>query len=278
MTRPERVAVCLLVMVAFVVSASVFAACGDPESSSFSVDAPRVSDRTFTGDNWAELAAVPDRFKDARVDIVGEVFGEPVRDEDEVHWQMWPHPTNVDWLVVASFEDPSFRVGDGDFVHVLGTVKGETEGEIPLLATVDAVAVRVEAAEIVDQSEAAPPAVRTVEVGQRREQHGLVVTLDKVEFAAEETRVYVTVENLSTAIASFNAYTTGGTQGQTEYMPVDLSPYPWVEPELQPGMTSSGVVLLPAMDPTRITTLSFQPRTDDYQSEFVPYVYEIAAE
>ena len=167
------------------------AACGGSESSS---DAAAATEQTFTRDNWAELAADPDAFEGAGVDIVGQVMGEPQRDGDVTYWQMWPHPTNVDWFAVVGFEDPSFTIADGDYVHVLGTVRGKTEGEIPFLATLDAVAVRAETAEVVDESALAPPALRTVEPAQSIEQHGLVVTVDKVEFAANETRVFVTVE------------------------------------------------------------------------------------
>ena len=251
------------------------AACGDDESSS---DAAAASEQTFTRDNWAELATDPDAFEGAGVDIVGQVLGEPQRDGDVTYWQMWPHPTNVNWFAVVGFEDPSFTIADGDYVHVLGTVRGKTEGEIPFLATLDAVAVRAETAEVVDESALAPPALRTVEPAQSIDQHGLIVTVDKVEFAANETRVFVTVDNRSAATASFNGYKTRALQGQTSYEPEDLTPYQWVEPELPPGAASSGVVLFTAMDPVQATELHFEPRTDDYQLEFSPYVFEIAAE
>ncbi len=272
MARPLR-GVMFIVLV-LVLSACVLAGCGGEESAS---DTSAASGKTFTRDNWAELAAAPDSFKDARVDIVGAVFGEPVKDGNVTHWQMWPHPTNVDWLAVVDFEDSAFAIADGDYVHVVGTVRGETKGEIPLLATLDAVAVRAETAEVVDESALAPTALRTVTVAMSAEQHQLVITVDKVEFAANETRVYVTVNNQSTATASFNGYKTRAVQGLTEYQPQDLSPYPWVEQELPPDAVSSGVVLLPAMDPAQATELSFEPRTDDYQLEFSPYVFEIAA-
>ncbi len=264
----------LLVVVAFVLSASALAGCGDGGSSSDTSAAPGP---VFTRDNWGDLAADPDTFKGARVDIVGSVLGEPVRDGDVTHWQMWAHPTNVEWFAVIDFEDASFTIADGDYVHVLGTVRGRTEGEIPLLAVLDAVAVHAETAEVVDESAAAPPALRTVEVGESIEQHQLVVTLSRVEFAANETRVYLTVSNQSTATASFNGYKTRAVQGQTQYQTEDLSPYPWVEATLPPGSTSSGVVLLKAMDPAQATELSFDARTDDYQLEFGPYVFVIAA-
>jgi hypothetical protein len=272
--RFSRIAALLVVVVTLVLPASALAGCGGagPSSGTSGTSYP-----VFTRDNWGELATDPDGFKGARVDIVGSVLGEPVKKGDVTYFQMWPHPTNVDWFAVIDFEGASFTIADGDYVHVLGTVRGKTEGKIPLLAIVDAVAVRAETAEVVDESAAAPPALRTVEVGKSVEQHRLVVTLDRVEFAANETRVYVTVSNDSTATASFNGYKTRVVQAQTEYKPEDLSPYPWVEATLPPGMVSSGVVLLKAMDPAQATELSFDSRTDDYQLEFGPYVFMIAA-
>jgi hypothetical protein len=267
--------VTMLIVAVLALSAGVTTGCGGTESSS---NGSQASVRTFTRDDWGELAAAPDGFKGARVDIVGSVLGEPTKDGNVTYWQMWPHPTNVDWMAVVGFEDSSFTIADGDYVHVVGTVQGETKGRIPLLATLDAVAVRAETVEVVEESAAAPPALRTVVVAKSVEQHRLIVTVDKVEFAANETRVYVTVSNQSTASASFNGYKTRAVQGQTEYKPPDLSPYPWVEQELPPGAVSSGVVLLPGTNRAQAVKLSFEPRTDDYQVEFSPYIFEIAAE
>jgi hypothetical protein len=266
-TRLLRIATLLVAVATLALLASALVACGGTSGTSHPV---------FTRDNWGELATDPDGFKGARVDIVGSVLGEPVKDGDVTRFQMWPHPTNVDWFAVVEFKDGSFAIADGDYVHVLGTVRGKTEGAIPLLAIVDAVAVRAETAEVVDENAAAPPALRTVAVGTSLEQHQLVVTLDKVEFAANETRLYLTVSNRSTATATFNGYKTRAVQGQTEYKPEDLSPYPWVEMTLPPGVASSGVVLFGAMDPALATELSFDARTDDYQLEFNPYVFVIA--
>lgn len=268
-----RVALMFAAEVALVLSVLMLTSCGGSSSSS---NASAAFDRTFTRDNWAELDADPDAFEGAWLNIVGEVLGEPVKDGDSTYWQMWPHPTNVDWLAVVEFEDPSFTIADGDCVRVLGTVRGTAEGKIPFLATLDAVAVRAETAEVVDRDALAPPALRTVEVAQSVDQHRLVVTVDKVEFAANETRVYVTVSNQSAATAMFNGYKARAIQGQTQYAPEDLTYYPWVEPELPPAASSSGVILFRALDPLQATKLSLEPRTDDYQLKFTPYAFAIA--
>lgn len=275
LAKSLRVAIILAAEVALVLSVLMLTSCGGSSSSS---NASAAFDQTFTRDNWAELAADPDSFKGARVDIVGAVLGEPVKDGKITYWQMWPHPTNVDWLAVVDFENASFIITDDEYVHVVGTVRGKTEGEIPLLATLDAVAVRAETAEVVDRDALAPPALRTVEVARSVDQHRLAVTVDKVEFALNETRVYVTVDNRSTATASFNGYKARAIQGQTQYAPEDLTYYPWVEPELPPAASSSGVMLFKALDPVQATKLSLEPRTNDYQLEFTPYVFAIAAE
>jgi hypothetical protein len=267
-----RVAVILVAVLALVASAP--AGCGGEGSSS---DTSAASDLVFTRDNWADLAADPDSFKGARVDIVGAVLGEPVKDGKSTYWQMWPHPTNVEWFAVVAFEGVSFTIADGEYVHVVGTAQGRTEGEIPLLATIDAVTVRAETAEVVDRSALTPPALRTVKVAKSVEQHDLVVTVDKVEFAANETRVYVTVDNRSDATASFYDYKVKAAQGQIQYEAEYFTYYPQVQSQLPPRTASSGVVLFKALDPVRATELSFETRTDNYQLEFNPYVFEIAS-
>ena len=82
-------------------------------------------------------------------------------------------------------------------------VKDEFTGKNAFGGDVSAVAVIADTAEVVDALAAAPPATATAKVSKTQTQHGLSITIEKVEFADAETRVFVSVRNASSHNASF---------------------------------------------------------------------------
>lgn len=235
------------------------------------------SGEKFTRENWAKLVADPDGFEGARVDVVGRVLGAPEQDEDGTYFQMYADPKNYEWSTIVAVEDPDLILADGDYVHVIGTVKGQIEGENAFGVTVTAVAVVADTVEVVDAVALSGPPLRTATLGQSIDQHGVVVAVEKVEFGPDETRVYVTVTNNATEKASFYDFNAKATQGQTQY-DAEYSEYPGVQSELLPGIVSSGIVLFPAMDPQQATTLYLEARSEDYELNFTPYLFELAGE
>ena len=243
--------------------------------ASTTTEAP--SGQSFTRDNWATLIADPDDFKGSDVDIVGRVLGAPEKDEDGTHFQMYADPKNYEWSTIVAVEDPTLVLADGDYVHVAGTVKGKFEGENAFGATVTAVAVLADTVEVVDATALAGPPLRTVTLGKSIDQHGVVVAVEKVEFGADETRAYVTVSNNTAEKASFYDFNAKAIQGQTQH-DAEYSEYPAVQSELLSGIVSSGIVLFPAIDPKQATKLYLEARSENYEVEFTPYVFEIAGE
>jgi hypothetical protein len=132
---------------------------------------------------------------------------------------------------------------------------------------------------VVDATATAPEALRTAEVDLTQKQHGLAVTVSKVEFAAEETRVYVTVENGSGDEASFYSFNAKAVQGSTQYEPDSWgSDYPEVQSDILPGVSTSGVIVFEAMDPSAPTKIYLEGRAGSYSLDFEPYVFTIPAE
>ncbi len=234
----------------------------------------------FTRENWGELASDPDAHKGARVDIVGRLLQAPVRRDDGSYWQMYADPKNYEWNTSVHFSDPSFPVAADDFVHVTGTVRGALEGKNAFGEMITLVAVLAETAEVVDVMAAASPASRTVMVDQSIDQHGIVITLEKVEFAADETRAFVKVVNESTRTAGlYDLQLATATQDETEYEAERLwDYYPSVEWELPSGMESSGIIVFPALDDSRSVEIRLEAGSDDYTLSFDPYVFEVPAQ
>lgn len=231
--------------------------------------------KRFDRSNIAELASGADAFKGATLDIVGKVFGEIEQVEGQTAWQMWADPKNQEFNMTVLLERPGFTVQDGDYVHVVGTVLGSFEGENLFGGTVSAIAIRAQSAEVVDALAAAPPAMKTVTQRSTQTQHGISITLDKVEFAATETRVFVTVANGSGTEASFFSHSVKAQQGSRQFEPETLTEYPELQSDLLPGSRTSGVLAFPAMAPDQPLKLFFEASSDDYQLDFVPYAFGV---
>jgi hypothetical protein len=234
----------------------------------------------FTRDNWGVLAVDPDAHKGASVDIVGRLLQDPVRRDDGAYWQMYADPKNYDWNSAVQYVDPSIPVGAGDFVHVTGTVKGALEGENSFGENVTLVDILAETAEVVDVMAAASPAEHVALIDASIDQHGLVITLERVEYAADETRVFLNVKNGSTETASlYELQLATAVQGGNIYDTEALwDYYPTVEWELQPGTDSSGVIVFPPLDPSQAVDMRMNAGLDDYTLDFEPYLFEVPAE
>jgi len=238
------------------------------------------STERFTRENWAELLADSEAHIGARAEIVGRLLESPRRRDDGVSFQMYADPKNYDWNTSVSFPDPFVEVEIDDFVRVVGTVEGAMEGENEFGESITVTLISADVVEVVDVMAAASPAVRTAQVGQSLEQHGIAVTVDRVEFALDETRVFVEAANGSGSTAGFyDLVNAEATQDGTVY-PAQFhwDYYPAVSWELPPGETTAGIVVFPPMDATLSVEILLQARSEDYDLLLEPFVFEVAGD
>lgn len=258
---------------------SIAVACGGGSSSSGSGSSPAgmSSSETFTRLNWASLDSNADAHKGAKVDIVGQVFTAPERDDKGTYIQMWSDPQNSEWNTIVAIPDPNFQVNDQDYVHITGTVKGSYTGKYGFGGDVTAVTVLADHAEVVDATAAAPPATAVTTVHQTQAQHGVSITVEKVEFAQTETRVFVTVKNDSKQKASFYSFDAKAVQGTQQFDADSNLDYPEVSSDILPGVSSSGIVVFKPMDSSQPTKLVFQAQNEDYMLNWKPYTFHVQA-
>jgi hypothetical protein len=248
-------------------------ATSQPSTPSSPPTATSTSGPQFTRANWAELASNPDAYKGASVDIVGKVFIDPQRDTKGTYFQMWADPKNSEWNTVVGIGDPNSPVSNNDYVRVVGTVKGKYEGKNAFGGDVSAVAVKASSAKVVDATAAATPPIRVAQVNARQMQNGVTFVLQRVEYATDETRVFVTVENAGKATAHFYGFDSKAVQGTTEYSAKSFTDYPEVQSDILSGVRSSGVVAFPPMHPSKATKFVFTVSSDDYNLTFQPFTF-----
>jgi len=211
------------------------------------------------------------------VDIVGKVFISPEKDVKGTYWQMWSDPKNNEWNTAVAIADPNFQISNDDYVHVVGTVKGKVGGKNAFGADVTAVGVLATKATVVGAIAAASPAQRVVHLDAQQTQNGITIRVTKMEFATDETRVFVSVSNGSNATAHFYDFDAKAVQGTSQFSAESFTDYPSVQSDILTGVTSTGVVVFPTMSPNQLTTLVFNAGSDNYNLTFQPYRFDVQA-
>lgn len=243
--------------VAVALAALALAACGGSE------DNPGEGE-SFTAANWSTLASDPEAHKGATVEVVGHVFTEPERDEEVTYWQMWAKPKANEWNTVVGIKNPNFKISNNDYVRVKGVVAGELEAENAFGGKVSGVTIAANTAEVLTALEAATPPTKTLPSQQQTIGKDILVTVEKVEIAPDETRVYLTVQNDSDATISLYQHTAklivGGQQHEAKFSPEG---YPELPSETVGGASSNGVIVFDPIDANQPT----QFRIDGYSSD-----------
>ena len=232
----------------------------------------------LTNEKWTEVNTNPDSFKGDPVDIIGKIFIAPEKDKNGTYFQMYTDPKNSEFNTIVAINDPNSNIKDGDYVHVIGKIKGKFSGENAFGAKLTAAAVNAEKVEKVDAKEILAPTKLKVDVNQSKEQHGLVITLKRIELANEETRLYVTIKNNSQQKASFYSFNTKAIQGSNQFEEQDNweANYPKISSDILSGVESSGVVTLKPLDVnTKSAKIFLEAGTDNYMLDFSPYVFDV---
>lgn len=249
---------------------------GDGQASEQEPEDLEGSGETFTSENYPELVSDPEAHEGASIDVTGQIFTAPEIVEGDTAFQMYADPENLEWntAVLTRGSDTGFEVDD--YVHVVGTVGGQMEGENAMGGTVTAVLVEAEEAEVVSGVEAVDPTQQTAEVGRTLTDQGFSVKLKKIEFGEETTRVYVSVYNGTDTGASFYEYDAKIIQGSRQLDQETTFDYEVKAPqsELQPGVRTDGVITFGKVDPSQPFDTRLEWSSDNYDVTTRPLVFQ----
>ncbi len=274
-----------LIVVSLLVIGFVFTACGGSSSSGSQEGGSGKSEsqgsgsgKSFTSENYAELVSDPEGNRGASVDITGKVFQPPEVRGGEAVFQMWADPKNSEWNTIVRTDADSARVSSDDYVRVTGNVSGSFEGENAFGATVTAVELEADQIEPVDPIEAIDPTQKSVEVGQTREDNGFSITVDRVDFGREITRVYLSVRNATNNNATFFTHDARIVQGSRQVDTEQPFEYelPRIPSDISPGVVAEGVVAFGPVDPSTPFSITFNWSSRDYSTKTVPLVFEVS--
>ena len=196
----------------------------------------------------------PDEYAGKYVKLSGQLLDAPETDGEITAIQAWHDIENYSQNFIIQ-TDAADGIENQDYVWVDGKIDGTFSGEnafggsveCPLI--VDATVTKGSYMEIV------VPTIAEITPAASQDQNGIVVTVDKVEYAENETRVYVTINNGTDYNFSCGTYSAklliDGKQidqdnmSQTLYNSPELSELSY---EVMAGTSSSGTLIFPAIE------------------------------
>ncbi len=241
-------------------------------STSSSKDTSPLSDSEIK-----ELYTNPDKFEGRTVTLSGQVFSEPEYDESGVYFQMFIDVENAEGNTIVAYPDPDFELESDDYVKLTGAVAGTFEGTNAFGGTVTAPQIIATELEKSSYAEVVAPALKTVELDDATgTQYGYTVSVTKIEFAENETRVYVTVNNNGSdtfSLYSFDAKVIQDGKQYEEESNYDAD-YPEVQSDLLPGATTEGIITFPAMEQKDLQIV-LEAYSENYDEDIEPYTFGI---
>lgn len=265
----------------FVLLMGILGACGGTDKSTETGDEnDNKTKGVLKAEEHDKMYSDPKKYKGYEVELTGKIFSDPEKDDDGTYFQMWGDPENSEKNTVVGIKDPKLDVKSGQYVRVKGVIDDEFEGENAFGATIVAPVIVADSVETVDYITAISPTIKEIKVDQEMNQHNLVVTLQKIEIAKNQTRIYVKVQNNTDDSASFYTHSTklvvGSKQYEEEYIDSDTTGLEEPQSDLLPGIETEGVIVYPAIDPNEESLqLYAEPNTDDYSLDFEPYVFKV---
>ena len=267
------------------VSFILFAMIGDSTSSSSGDSNKNQQDIVENKDENPILAADfhlvqanPKEYKGRTVEFYGKIF-EVEKDTEGTYLQMFVLNNGSDGNTLVGIQDPNLDVKDGDIVCVNGIVKDSFIGKNAFGGEVTAPVITATSIEKSDYATAFAPALKVIEMNQEINQHGYIMTLNRVELAESETRVYLKVQNDTSDEISFYRHSAVMTQGanQLETQSNYKADYPEILSDIMPGVISEGVVTFAPVDPEgENIKLNFKGASDDYSLKFDLFTFECA--
>ena len=272
-------------VISFLSTVLVFSvlACGESQKEETTIT---TSEKEYVSESEISNVFVnPNDYKGKYVEMTGQIFVAPEQDEDGIMLQAWHDPQNSQNNFVVWVEGTNNTFEINDFISVDGEITGEIEGENVFGETVSAPMIDADSIEIQSYMDAVAPTTSEITPENASvEQYGITITIDKVEFAENETRIYMTESNASENTFNLYTYMIGIVQNGKQIeqdmssMSVYEGDYEQLSDNLLPGASSSGILVFPAMDSSVGFQIHAEGMSDNYEQQFEPFVIDVSAQ
>ena len=266
----------IMTLMLVIFSSFIFIGCSSDNASSSSTQNTK-EEVPVPANEFYLVYADPKEYKGRTVEFYGKVFVEPEKDSEGTYLQVFTLEQGNDGNTLVGIKDPNLDISQGDIVYVKGVVGDVHEGTNMFGATIEAPSILATSVEKSDYATAFAPAIKVIEVNQEINQHGYIMTLERVEIAETETRAYLKIKNDSSSNIYFYSFNSFLTQGANQISQEDNweANYPEIDSEILPGIVSEGIVTFaPINVEGENIKLVFEGSSDDYELEFEPFTFE----
>ena len=258
----------LTIIMALVAAICLLAGCGSSEPA----------EKAYIEDSEIDAALSDgDSYKGKYINVAGKVFS-IYKDGDTVAMQAWYDvESGEQQFIVYADKEMAGNVKEDDFIKVDGKISGTFTGENYFGGEITAMTIEAESIEIGGYDDIYAPAESTKEVGETKEQHGVSVTLDRIEYAKGEARVYVSVKNESGYQASIYTYDAKAIQEGKQFEHednyeagdnVDIG-------DVLDGASKEGILRFKGLNPEKPVKIQLGAYSDNYDIEMEDYVFEV---
>ena len=234
----------------------------------------------FSNRNLGTLAADPDRYIGSRVDLTGRVTARP-GGADGGAWrlQVEADTNKSETKLYVVVEADRLDIKTDDYIRFKGTLEDDPEKSRFEGAGEDLPFVRADDFRQIASHKVLAPTRRLVEPGVSESQFDVKVTVEKIEFAEEETRVYIQIDNGTEWTVRLNNNRMKLLQGagESDLLLDPAHDYERLPADLPTGRSAAGILAFPpASYEEGSLQLTIGASTDDYTQLFEPF--ELAVE
>ena len=191
----------------------------------------------------------PDNYKGKYVKISGKISSQ-IADGDEITLQIYTPYDDFNNDVLVDCSNGSETFSEDEYVIVEGKIEGSQKYESLLGEELTSPLIEAVSVQKVSYIDAISPTLKSVDVWQTVNPGNSPMTLEKVEFAEKETRLYFTFENHTGGEYDLYTYSCALVQNGNQYEQQDNfdANYPELSTDVIPEAKTSGVITFPAID------------------------------
>lgn len=219
----------------------------------------------------------PSAYKGLFVDLSGQIFIEPETNDGVLGFQMFADPNGSNNNVVVYYNGLMDLRSD-DYVKLTGYICGEMTGTNAFGGEISALVIAATKLEKSSYVDIISPTIRKVDYSDKIiNQSEYKIEVNKVEFAENQTRVYVTAYNDSTDDFNIYTYSVKAIQNGKQYEISDSSydaDLPKLQTEIKGGVSSSGVLIFDAMEQTDFK-LVIDSSSDNWDIRLDEYTFNL---
>lgn len=245
-------------------------------SATSSSSAPQTLPEPLSEREVKMMYSDPESYIGSVVELTGKVFAGVEYDSDGVYFQLWADPENNNLNTVVAYQDPEFELEDDDYIRLTGEVVNVFEGQNMMGGTIVAPAILAYKIEVLSYKDAVMPTIATATATNATiDQFGYTVTVQNIELAEQETRVYISIQNNGANEFSLYDFNAVLIQDRTQYetQPNYVADYPEHQTTIRPGITTEGVIVFPAIQQQPFQ-LIMEGSSYDWNEDIEDYIFD----